>query len=137
MTPEFETGFELLVLVLAACSSSDDSELNNDGEMQDCTNTTSIFTINLDPTQCNVDIEDELNTTSLYQETINGTTRTISVNGIVGHDVGVFPNSGNPNTIAVVNQTFSTTTNRFSRVRLIDDIMRMHALRSAESKTIS
>ncbi len=102
---------ELLVFVFAACSNSDDTDPNNDAEALDCTNTTSIFTINLDPTQCSVDIENELNTTSHYQETINGTTRSITINGIVSHNVGVFPNSGNPNTIDVVNQTFSTTTN--------------------------
>lgn len=101
---------ELMVLVFAACSSSDDSEINGGTDTQDCTGTTSVFTISLDPTMCSVDIEDALSTSSLYEETINGSTRTITINGIVSHDVGTFPNSGNPNTIGVVNQTFTTTT---------------------------
>ncbi|MCG8380474.1 MAG: YHYH protein [Proteobacteria bacterium] len=101
----------LSLIVLLACSSNDDVSNNDDTQQtQDCTNTASVFTINLDPSACNVDIEDELNATSQYQEVINGTTRTVTINGIAGHNVGMFPNSGNPNTIDVVNESYTMTT---------------------------
>jgi len=42
-----------------------------------------------------------------YQESSDGTTRTITANGIVDHDVGAFPNDGNPNTISAQTYTYS------------------------------
>ncbi|MEZ5002195.1 MAG: YHYH protein [Chitinophagales bacterium] len=75
-----------------------------------CANTVSVFTIDLDPSNCPVDIETALGTSSKYNESINGTTRTIMINGIANHHVGSFPNAGNPNTISVANETYEMTT---------------------------
>jgi hypothetical protein len=41
-----------------------------------------------------------------YAETSDGITRTITANGIVNHDVGDFPNDGNPNTISAQSYTY-------------------------------
>lgn len=99
------------VFLLISCASSDDDGVNNpDNQTLDCNNTTSVFKINLEASDCSVNIENQLNTTSVYTESISGTTRTITVNGVANHNVGVFPNSGNPNAIDVVSQTFSMTT---------------------------
>ena len=59
------------------------------------------FTINLDGSDCDVDIEAKLGTSSVYQETIDqaNNLRKISINSIANHSVGEFPNPGNPNTI--------------------------------------
>ena len=113
--------FLLIAVTLAtACSTDDDSGLaiNEDISSQndasntslDCSNSDSVFTINLDGSACNIDIASQLGTNSQYTETISGNTRNISINGIVDHLVGQFPNSGNPNTIASVSETYSMTT---------------------------
>lgn len=95
-----------------ACTLNDDSTSEFEtSDPLDCSNPTSIFTINLDPVLCAIDIEGQLNTNSLYAESISGDERTITVNGVASHNVGVFPNSGNPNTIGVVSETYTVTTN--------------------------
>lgn len=105
--------FQVLFLffIINSCSSSDDDSSNDNIEVLDCTNTESAFSINLDGTDCNIDIENELMATSLYSEIILGTTRTITVNGIVTHNVGVFPNSRNPNAISEVVENYEISTN--------------------------
>ncbi len=70
-----------------------------EGENTDCSNTTSIFEINLNPGDCTVDVQNSLGIVSSYSETVAGTTRNITLNGVANHFVGQFPNSGNPNTI--------------------------------------
>ena len=59
------------------------------------------YTINLDASQCDIDIQEKLNTKSVYEEKISlkKQVRTITINHIANHQVGVFPNSGNPNRI--------------------------------------
>ncbi len=101
----------LNLFLLAACSTSDDSEiiLTDNGSNLDCSGSSSVFTIHLDASGCTVDIASELGGTSLYSESISGNTRTITVNGVADHLVGQFPNSGNPNTIAPVSETYSMT----------------------------
>ena len=100
------------LFLLASCSTSDDSGvvLMDNGSNLDCSDFSSVFTINLDASGCTVDIASELGSTSLYSESISGNTRTITVNGVADHLVGQFPNSGNPNTIASVSETYSVTT---------------------------
>ena len=107
--------FFLFVLsLLASCTSSDDSDaVLFDDDLSanlDCTTSTSVFTINLDPATCNIDIASELGSTSLYSESISGDTRSIVINGVANHLVGQFPNSGNPNTISAVTETYSMPT---------------------------
>lgn len=104
----------LTFIIIASCASSDDSEsviMDDDLSSDlDCTNTSNVFTINLDPTTCSVDIESQLGNNSLYSESISGATRTITINGIANHLVGQFPNGGNPNTISEVLETYNMTT---------------------------
>lgn len=98
----------IFIITLSSCSSDDD----NDDVVGfiDCSNTTSTFAINLNPNDCSVDIESQLGVTSQYDESITGTTRNISINGIANHLVGNFPNPGNPNSISVATDNFSMTT---------------------------
>lgn len=97
-----------LFLVLISCS-EDSSDAST--QTLDCSTTPSVFTINLNPAECNIDIQSQLSTSSIYSETISGTTRTITINGIASHNVGVFPNMGNPNTISESSETYTMTTN--------------------------
>ncbi len=48
----------------------------------------------------------ELGATHAYGESSDGTTRTITANGIVDHDVGDFPNPGNPHAITAQRYTY-------------------------------
>lgn len=73
-------------------------------------NCDSAFSINLDASECSIDIQDSLGD-SVYQETNDGTTRTIIVNNIPNHLVGEFPNPGNPNTIAEISSSYEMTMN--------------------------
>lgn len=111
-SPFFLVALLLSMVLFSACQKEDD-EGDGGGEvmpMEDCTNVASTFTINLDPNTCNVDIEAVLGINSQYMESINGTTRSITINGIANHNVGAFPRMGNPNTIGEAVQSFSTTT---------------------------
>lgn len=74
-----------------------------------------VFYIQLEPANCTVNIQNQLNVASSYSETVEGTTRTISVNDIPNHMVGTFPSSsdrriGNPNSIAAQSNTYTMTT---------------------------
>ena len=75
----------------------------------------STFFIQLDASDCTVDIENSLGVTSSYSESIEGNIRAISINDIPSHNVGTFPTAtdrriGNPNTISEQNNSYSTTT---------------------------
>ncbi len=94
------------LLVVFGC---DDEEMMDDPTQ--CDNVQSVFTIRLDTDNCAIDIAAQLNTSSVYNETISGNTRTITLNSIPSHGVGQFPNSGNPNTISEQDNTYSMTTN--------------------------
>ena len=74
--------FAFLFLVLLSCSNTDDSESvfaeNDSSDLDsnlDCSNFSSVFSINLDPTACAIDIQSQLGNTSLYTESIVGTIR--------------------------------------------------------------
>lgn len=71
------------------------------------------FMINLDPSTCQVDIEAKLGTPSVYEEFIDEkkNTRKVEINGVASHDVGAFPNNGNPNTIKEFKQSFAVPLN--------------------------
>lgn len=71
-----------------------------------CANTTDSYSIDLDASNCTVDIETTLATTSVYTVSVNAGDRTIVSNSIPDHNVGMFPNGGNPNTISVQDKTF-------------------------------
>lgn len=67
------------------------------------------YTINLNGSACDIDIEDQLGISSIYQETIDQANdlRKITINSVANHDVGAFPNPGNPNTIKESKMSFS------------------------------
>jgi hypothetical protein len=54
----------------------------------------------LDCTRTATALACDVGTAHQYDETVVGSTRSIAANGIVDHDVGAFPNAGNPNTIS-------------------------------------
>ena len=100
----------------ASCSKDEDAftdisdEIDNPIDNENCTGI-STFTINLDPNECTVNIESSLGVSSQYTETVNGTTRTIIINNIANHQVGVFPRNGNPNAISEQSHTYTLSTN--------------------------
>lgn len=98
-------------ILVSSCNKDDDDDTTTQTTTGDCNNTASVYSIDLDPANCTVDIENSLGTTSNYNESVNGSTRTITVNNVASHHVGTFPNSGNPNTIAAISETYSMTTN--------------------------
>ncbi|WP_147296596.1 YHYH protein [Flagellimonas nanhaiensis] len=106
----------LFAIITLSCSSddgtltSDDLDIENNVEDIDCSNISSVFSINLNPEGCAVDIQTQLGTVSQYSETILGDIRTISINGVANHLVGEFPNGGNPNTISEGSETYTMTT---------------------------
>ncbi len=61
----------------------------------------------LDCTRTAVALACELGVEHAYKESVSGGTRSITANGVVNHDVGAFPNPGNPNTISA--QAYSYT----------------------------
>ncbi len=78
-----------------------------DPEIQDT------YIINLNPDECQVDIQEKLGKSSMYQEKINEKKglRKITINSIASHKVGVFPNPGNPNRIREQKMSFSIPLN--------------------------
>ena len=71
---------------------------------------TPVFSINLTPGSCTVDIEELTGQNGVYIEAFSGKLRTVTINGIANHPVGEFPNTANPNRIASVSETFILTT---------------------------
>jgi hypothetical protein len=76
------------------------SKPNNDTTSSPTTACVDTFQISLEASTCPVDIQTVLGVPSVYTETIVGDKRQIDFNGVANHNVGTFPNSGNPNTIA-------------------------------------
>ncbi|MEM7298618.1 MAG: YHYH protein [Bacteroidota bacterium] len=75
----------------------------------------SVFSIHLDPNDCTVDIQNSLGVSSSYSESVDGNTRTITVNDVPNHMVGTFPTAsdrriGNPNAISAQSNSYSMTT---------------------------
>ena len=79
-----------------------------DSPVEVCTDNT--FFINLNASDCAVDIQSQLGVTSIFIENEDAE-RSLKINGIPNHLVGAFPNRGNPNTIAEVIQNFKTSRN--------------------------
>ncbi|WP_462250705.1 YHYH protein [Ekhidna sp.] len=88
----------------------DDDE--DDGMVSnECENTTDSYAIDLDASNCTVDIETVLGVSSEYSMSVSGNDRTIVSNSIPDHNVGQFPNPGNPNTITETDKTFVVDAN--------------------------
>ncbi|WP_146201596.1 YHYH protein [Sediminitomix flava] len=87
------------------------SILDNDSEQVAECSTSDTYSIDLDPTNCTIDIQNVLGVASIYEEEVSGKFRTINTNAIPNHDVGQFPNKGNPHTITEVNSTYSIAVN--------------------------
>lgn len=85
--------------------------LDNDEEEEGaCAGTEDTYAIDLDETGCTVDIETTLGITSMYEESVTGTMRTIRSNAIPNHHVGEFPNNGNPHSITAQDVSYTVTT---------------------------
>lgn len=76
-----------------------------------CDETTDSYSIDLDASGCMESAEADLGVSSVFTVTMSGGDRVITSNGIPDHNVGMFPNSGNPNTISVQNATFTIDAN--------------------------
>ena len=84
---------------------------DDDENMSACAGTPDSYSIDLDPSGCNQSAETNLGVTSVYNVSVSGDSRTIVSNGIPDHNVGMFPNMGNPNSISVQNKTFVISAN--------------------------
>lgn len=84
--------------------------IDDDMTQSACAGTTDTYLIDLDPSGCNVDIQTVLNVNAMYDEQVTGGNRTITTNSIPNHNVGQFPNMGNPNTITAINNTYTIVT---------------------------
>ncbi|MEM6772954.1 MAG: YHYH protein, partial [Bacteroidota bacterium] len=99
--------FSLLVLFVCLGCQDDDDVFAPIDTTVDCADETSVFTITLTTDGCTTDAAAALNTPSLYEVTDQGTTSQIRINSIPSHLIGRFPNSGNPNAVAVQNTTYT------------------------------
>ena len=96
----------ICVAALSSCTQDDTDIITIDpdtttDESTGTDNTSSTFTINLDPSSCQVDVGISSEFTMTIDESRD--TRSFSGNSIPIHKVGAFPNPGNPNTISAVN----------------------------------
>ena len=82
-----------------------------DPVMSACSGTTDSYSIDLEASGCTASAEADLGVTSVYTESVSGNDRTIVSNGIPDHNIGMFPNMGNPNSISVQDKTFTITAN--------------------------
>ena len=98
----------LIIFIISSCSNDDSGSTIS---TTSCDGTTSVFAINLDTSSCTVDPATDLGFTHSFTESVAGTTRTLTSNSIPDHNVGAFPNSGNPNTISEQSNSFTMTTN--------------------------
>lgn len=90
----------LMILVFLGCKKDDE-----------CVSNTDTYSINLNASDCTVDIQTTLGVSSEFTETVSGTSRNITANAIANHNVGTFPNSNNPNTISEQNLSYSIPAN--------------------------
>ncbi|MEP5614062.1 MAG: Calx-beta domain-containing protein, partial [Cyclobacteriaceae bacterium] len=83
-----------------------------DDDMTDaCVGTVDTYSIDMDASGCTESAESDLGVNSVYTVSVSGNDRTIVSNSIPDHNVGMFPNSGNPNTISVQDKTFVINAN--------------------------
>ena len=87
------------------------SIIDDDSEMNACANTNDTYSIDLDASGCRESAEADLGVNSIYSVSVSGNSRIITSNGIPDHNVGMFPNGGNPNSISVQEKTFTITSN--------------------------
>ena len=90
------------ILLRPSAPAPSDTSSNGDDNQVVVTETScdDTFQISLDVSTCTVDIEAKLGVASQYVENVAGDKISLQFNGIANHNVGVFPNSGNPNTIS-------------------------------------
>ncbi len=81
--------------------------MDDDEAAASCAGTADSYSIDLDASNCTESAETDLGVTSEFTVSTMGDNRTITSNGIPDHNIGEFPNMGNPNTISVQNATFT------------------------------
>ncbi|MGA1030225.1 MAG: YHYH protein [Flavobacteriaceae bacterium] len=96
-------------LLFLGCAPNED-ENSTDALAADLSCEKNTFQISLNADGCTIDIENSLGVASRYEEN-KIENREIKTNSIPNHRVGTFPNSGNPNTIGVLEETFTVTSN--------------------------
>lgn len=104
----------LLILFCVACSKDNDTSSPEDTTepvAEACADVTSTYSLTLDASECDVDIQTTLGVSSVYTEEIVGNKRQITFNNIANHPVGKFPRAGNPNTISVNSHSVEMTIN--------------------------
>lgn len=97
-----KAGLCVLLAMLAACdgeSSSSDSSLTS-GSSESITRTAATAGILCDYDDTTYNNQESLTYTSTSSWTCTDSTRELTANGIPDHEVGTFPNPGNPNTIS-------------------------------------
>jgi len=97
-----KAGLCVLLAMLAACdgeSSSSDSSLTSGGS-ESITSTAATAGILCDYDDTTYNNQESLTYTSTSTWTCTDSTRELTANGIPDHEVGTFPNPGNPNTIS-------------------------------------
>ncbi|MDG1823136.1 MAG: YHYH protein [Flavobacteriaceae bacterium] len=104
----------LLILFCVACSKDNGNSTiddNTDPTVEACADVTPTFSLILDASECDVDIQTTLGVSSVYTEEIVGNKRQITFNNIANHHVGRFPRAGNPNTISANSHSVEMTIN--------------------------
>ena len=81
--------------------------VDDDMTQSACASTTDTYLIDLDPSNCTVDIQTVLNVSSSYSEQLSSGNRIINTNSIPNHNTGTFPNMGNPHSITEINETYT------------------------------
>ncbi len=84
---------------------------DDDTNTSSCTDTDDTYALNLDPTGCKESAESDLGVSSVFNVSVSGGSRTIVANGVPDHNVGMFPNGGNPHSISVQDNTFVIAAN--------------------------
>ena len=86
------------LLFLLSCNSNDDPQEQNDLDCSGDYSTENVL-ININENIFNSD--ESVNNYSRYSWSSDGIDRILSGNGIPNHEVGIFPNDDNPNTIQI------------------------------------
>jgi YHYH protein len=86
----------LIVFMVTSCGAQD-SDTGNGGDTGDSPNTTGVL---CDLSESVFNDSASVQQTSIYAWSCSDTERTLTANGIPDHEVGTFPNDGNPNTIS-------------------------------------
>lgn len=98
-----------LVIIVLSCSPEDVVISWENTNSQTSHGECDTFNIQLDPLDCTVDIREELAVNTVYVEVHTAQIRSVTINNIANHSIGEFPNSGNPNAVSPLEETYKMT----------------------------